>query len=75
MTSGSCARPRRVPARLPRRLDLRDLLEIGFYQGKSSAYIGAILEDRGGPGHLLTIDRGDRARNPPASTSCWEPSN
>lgn len=42
--------------------DLRDLLEIGFYQGKSSAYIGAILEDRGGPGHLLTIDRvGSRA--------------
>jgi predicted O-methyltransferase YrrM len=36
---------------------LRDLLEIGFYQGKSSAYIAAILEDRGGPGHLTTIDR------------------
>ena len=37
--------------------DLRDLLEIGFYQGKSSAYIAAILEDRGGPGHLTTFDR------------------
>lgn len=36
---------------------LRDLLEIGFYQGKSSSYIAAILEDRGGPGHLTTIDR------------------
>lgn len=45
--------------------DLRDLLEIGFYQGKSSSYIGAILEDRGGPGHLLTIDRvGSRATRP-----------
>jgi predicted O-methyltransferase YrrM len=45
--------------------DLRDLLEVGFYQGKSSAYIGAILEDRGGPGHLLTIDRvGSRAGSP-----------
>lgn len=37
--------------------ELRDLLEIGFYQGKSSAYLAAILEDRGGPGHLTTIDR------------------
>jgi predicted O-methyltransferase YrrM len=40
-----------------RKRDLRDLLEIGFYQGKSSAYIAAILEDRGGAGHLTTIDR------------------
>lgn len=37
--------------------DLRDLLEIGFYQGKSSSYLAAILEDRGGEGHLTTIDR------------------
>lgn len=37
--------------------DLRDLLEIGFFQGKSSSYLAAILEDRGGPGHLTTIDR------------------
>ena len=37
--------------------ELRDLLEIGFYQGKSSSYIAAILEDRGGPGHLATFDR------------------
>jgi predicted O-methyltransferase YrrM len=36
---------------------LRDLLEIGFYQGKSSSYIAAVLEDRGGPGHLTTFDR------------------
>lgn len=45
--------------------DLRDLLEIGFYQGKSSAYFGAILEDRGGPGHLTTIDRlGAKEKDP-----------
>jgi predicted O-methyltransferase YrrM len=37
--------------------ELRDVLEIGFYQGKSSSYIAAILEDRGGPGHLTTLDR------------------
>lgn len=37
--------------------DLCDLLEIGFYQGKSSSYLAAILEDRGGDGHLTTIDR------------------
>jgi predicted O-methyltransferase YrrM len=36
--------------------DSRDLLEIGFYHGKSSAYFAAILEDLG-RGHLVTIDR------------------
>jgi predicted O-methyltransferase YrrM len=41
--------------------DARDILEIGFYHGKSSAYIAAILEDIG-HGHLVTIDR-DHARN------------
>ncbi|MEX5727060.1 putative O-methyltransferase YrrM [Rhodovulum iodosum] len=41
--------------------DAEDILEIGFFKGKSSAYIGAILEDRGA-GHLVTIDR-DSARN------------
>lgn len=34
----------------------RDILEIGFYHGKSSAYIGAMLEDFG-EGHLVTIDK------------------
>lgn len=34
----------------------RDILEIGFCHGKSSAYLGAILEDLG-RGHLVTIDR------------------
>lgn len=34
----------------------RNLLEIGFWKGKSSAYFAAILEDLG-RGHLTTIDR------------------
>lgn len=38
------------------RYDARDILEIGFYQGKSSLYIGGALEDLG-RGHLVTIDR------------------
>ena len=38
----------------------RDILEIGFFHGKSSAYFAAILEDLG-QGHLVTIDR-DSAR-------------
>lgn len=36
--------------------DAHDILEIGFYHGKSSAYFAAILEDLG-RGHLVTIDR------------------
>lgn len=44
--------------------DARDVLEIGFFHGKSSAYIAAILEDLG-RGHLVTIDRENaRAREP-----------
>ena len=38
------------------RHDARDILEIGFFHGKSSAYFAAILEDLG-RGHLVTIDR------------------
>ncbi|PZQ51294.1 MAG: hypothetical protein DI556_03740 [Rhodovulum sulfidophilum] len=38
------------------RENCEDLLEIGFWKGKSSAYFAAILEDRG-RGHLTTIDR------------------
>lgn len=37
--------------------DAKDILEIGFYHGKSSAYIAAILEDLRRDGHLVTIDR------------------
>lgn len=33
-----------------------DILEIGFFHGKSSAYIAAIIEDIG-HGHLTTIDK------------------
>lgn len=36
--------------------DAREVLEIGFFHGKSSAYFAAILEDLG-RGHLTTIDR------------------
>ena len=44
--------------------DVRDILEIGFYHGKSSAYFAAILEDLG-RGHLVTIDLGSaRHRDP-----------
>lgn len=35
--------------------DAQDILEIGFFHGKSSAYIAAILEDLN-RGHLVTID-------------------
>lgn len=35
---------------------IRDILEIGFFHGKSSAYFASILEDRGTGGHLTTID-------------------
>lgn len=34
---------------------VRDILEVGFYHGKSSAYFAAIFEDLG-EGHLVTID-------------------
>ena len=44
-----------------REYDAQNILEIGFYQGKSSAYVGAILEDMG-RGHLTTIDK-TNARN------------
>jgi predicted O-methyltransferase YrrM len=44
--------------------DVQDILEIGFFKGKSSAYFAAILEDAG-HGHLVTIDmRGARKREP-----------
>lgn len=44
--------------------DAEDILEIGFFHGKSSAYIGAILEDLG-RGHLVTIDmESAKARKP-----------
>lgn len=39
-----------------REYNLTRCLELGFFHGKSSAFIGAILRDIG-EGHLLTIDR------------------
>jgi len=44
--------------------DARTILEIGFAQGKSSAYIAAVLEDQG-EGSLLTIDMQSATRQSP----------
>lgn len=38
-----------------RKHDLRDLLELGFYQGKSTAFMAAILEELG-RGHVTSMD-------------------
>jgi predicted O-methyltransferase YrrM len=46
------------------RHDARDILEIGFFHGKSSAYFAAILEDLG-RGHLVTIDRATARQREP----------
>ena len=54
-----------VARRLIRECEARDVLELGFYQGKRSCYFAAILEDRGGVGHVTTIDlRSARKRTP-----------
>lgn len=42
----------------------RDIIEIGFYQGKSSAYIAAILEDLG-EGSLSTFDLASAQQHSP----------
>jgi predicted O-methyltransferase YrrM len=47
------------------RSDARDILEIGFLHGKSSAYFAAILEDLG-RGHLVTIDFESARRRKPS---------
>jgi len=44
--------------------DSENVLEIGFFHGKSSAYIAAILEDLG-RGHLTTIDMKNAADRKP----------
>lgn len=41
--------------------EARDILELGFFQGKSTAYMAAILEDLG-EGHISTFDL-EKARN------------
>ena len=47
------------------RHEVRDILEIGFFHGKSSAYLGAILEDLG-RGHVVTIDKETNRKRLPA---------
>lgn len=45
--------------------DLSELLELGFFQGKSTAFMAAILEELG-RGHITTMDReGAKKRRPP----------
>jgi predicted O-methyltransferase YrrM len=44
--------------------DLSDILEIGFFQGKSTAYLAAILNERG-TGHVTTIDNTSARRHDP----------
>ncbi|WP_194840005.1 MULTISPECIES: class I SAM-dependent methyltransferase [Aeromicrobium] len=44
--------------------DLKDLLELGFYKGKSSAYLAGMLEDLG-RGHLVTMDRPSARKQQP----------
>jgi predicted O-methyltransferase YrrM len=45
--------------------DLRWLLELGFFHGKSTAFMAAILEELG-RGHITTMDlKGARKRTPP----------
>ncbi len=44
--------------------NVHDVIEIGFYQGKSSAYIGSILEDQNA-GHLSTIDLATARKHSP----------
>jgi len=41
------------------------VIEVGFFQGKSSAFIGAMLEDAGGDGHLVTLDMATARRREP----------
>jgi predicted O-methyltransferase YrrM len=45
----------RVVQEIVEKFDVEDILEIGFLHGKSSAYFGAIQEDRG-KGRVVTID-------------------
>lgn len=37
--------------------NIKDCLELGFFQGKSSAFIAAILNELNPTGHLVTIDK------------------
>ena len=48
-----------------------DVLEIGFFQGRSSCYIASVLEEMG-RGHLTTIDRTSAAEHDPNIHDCLE---
>ena len=45
--------------------DLRDLLELGFFHGKSTAFMAAILEELG-RGHITTMDLKSAGRRRPS---------
>lgn len=45
-------------------IDAADVLELGFFQGKSTAYFAAILEDRG-KGHVTAIDLSSAKKRSP----------
>lgn len=48
--------------------DLRNLLELGFFHGKSTAFMAAILEELG-RGHIITMDlKSARKRRPAIGT-------
>ena len=53
------------------RHDLTEVLEIGFFRGRSSTYIAAILEEMG-RGHLVTIDRASARDRKPGIGDCLE---
>lgn len=51
------------------RHQIRDVLELGFFHGKSAAFMAAILEEQGGHGHVTTMDRASaRQRDPNIET-------
>ncbi len=51
--------------------EAESVLELGFFQGKSSAYFAAIMEDRG-EGHLTTIDMHYAAKRKPSISEVLE---
>ncbi len=51
--------------------EVENVLELGFFQGKSSAYFAAIMEDRG-LGHLTTIDMRHAVKRKPSINEVLE---
>jgi len=51
--------------------DLCEILEIGFFKGKSSAYIASIIKEMG-KGHLTTIDLESARNRSPNIEECLE---